>query len=204
MMITTALSLMLCYYSFVFRLHTWSGFRTPTVQLVRRVWWIPLSSPGPTSLFRWPARTWWIRPAHNLRYTKTFPSHKLCDFFLLHVSCVVPRVFTKVFSVTWHARNPPGVISPCSLCIQVLSAATIVAKHTSALCNACRLASSKTPNPVAKRQFVQSAKEVANTTANLVKSIKVRFSAVINPAMKHKIQVMSDWPTTGVLTFGLD
>lgn len=59
------------------------------------------------------------------------------------------------------------------LSAQVLSAATIVAKHTSALCNACRLASSKTPNPVAKRQFVQSAKEVANTTANLVKSIKV-------------------------------
>lgn len=57
----------------------------------------------------------------------------------------------------------------------MLSAATIVAKHTSALCNACRLASSKTPNPVAKRQFVQSAKEVANTTANLVKSIKVRL-----------------------------
>lgn len=59
------------------------------------------------------------------------------------------------------------------LVVQVLSAATIVAKHTSALCNACRLASSKTTNPVAKRQFVQSAKEVANTTANLVKSIKV-------------------------------
>lgn len=60
-----------------------------------------------------------------------------------------------------------------TLPMQVLSAATIVAKHTSALCNACRLASSKTPNPIAKRQFVQSAKEVANTTANLVKSIKV-------------------------------
>lgn len=56
---------------------------------------------------------------------------------------------------------------------QVLSAATIVAKHTSALCNACRLASSKTTNPVAKRHFVQSAKEVANSTANLVKTIKV-------------------------------
>ncbi|XP_044046695.1 talin-2a isoform X5 [Siniperca chuatsi] len=55
---------------------------------------------------------------------------------------------------------------------QVLSAATIVAKHTSALCNACRLASSKTTNPVAKRHFVQSAKEVANSTANLVKTIK--------------------------------
>lgn len=69
-----------------------------------------------------------------------------------------------------------GTTSPSStLClrVQVLSAATIVAKHTSALCNACRLASSKTTNPVAKRQFVQSAKEVANTTANLVKSIKV-------------------------------
>lgn len=62
----------------------------------------------------------------------------------------------------------------CAVC-QVLSAATIVAKHTSALCNACRLASSKTTNPVAKRHFVQSAKEVANSTANLVKTIKVGF-----------------------------
>lgn len=55
----------------------------------------------------------------------------------------------------------------------MLSAATVVAKHTSALCNACRLASSKTSNPVAKRHFVQSAKDVANSTANLVKAIKV-------------------------------
>ncbi|XP_013778384.1 talin-2-like [Limulus polyphemus] len=55
---------------------------------------------------------------------------------------------------------------------QVLSAATIIAKHTSSLCNSCRIASSKTANPVAKRHFVQSAKEVANATANLVKEIK--------------------------------
>ena len=55
---------------------------------------------------------------------------------------------------------------------QVLSAATVIAKHTSSLCNACRLASSKTTNPVAKRHFVQSAKDVANSTANLVKEIK--------------------------------
>ena len=41
------------------------------------------------------------------------------------------------------------------------------------MCNACRIASSKTANPVAKRHFVQSAKEVANSTANLVKTIKV-------------------------------
>ncbi|XP_077202774.1 talin-1 isoform X2 [Paroedura picta] len=65
-----------------------------------------------------------------------------------------------------------NLIDPACTQSQVLSAATIVAKHTSALCNTCRLASSHTANPVAKRQFVQSAKEVANSTANLVKTIK--------------------------------
>ncbi|XP_024872022.1 talin-1 isoform X2 [Temnothorax curvispinosus] len=62
--------------------------------------------------------------------------------------------------------------NPTSTQPQVLSAATMIAKHTSALCNACRLASSKTSNPVAKRHFVQSAKDVANSTACLVKEIK--------------------------------
>ena len=57
--------------------------------------------------------------------------------------------------------------------MQVLSAATLIAKHTSSLCNTCRTASSKTANPVAKRHFVQSAKDVANSTANLVRAIKV-------------------------------
>uniref|UniRef100_A0A665VZG7 Talin 2b n=1 Tax=Echeneis naucrates TaxID=173247 RepID=A0A665VZG7_ECHNA len=71
------------------------------------------------------------------------------------------------------ARAHQAIQMACqNLVDPVLSAATIVAKHTSALCNACRLASSKTSNPVARRQFVQSAKEVANTTANLVKTIK--------------------------------
>ena len=55
----------------------------------------------------------------------------------------------------------------------MLAAATVIAKHTSVLCNACKVASSKTSNPVAKRHFVQAAKEVANSTANLVKNIKV-------------------------------
>ncbi|XP_060808637.1 talin-1 [Amyelois transitella] len=55
---------------------------------------------------------------------------------------------------------------------QVLSAATVIAKHTSALCNACRVASSKTAEPAAKRHFVQAAKDVANSTAALVKEIK--------------------------------
>jgi len=64
------------------------------------------------------------------------------------------------------------LVTPNSSQQQVLSAATVIAKHTSALCNACRLASSKTTNPVAKRHFVQSAKDVANATAILVKEIK--------------------------------
>ena len=55
---------------------------------------------------------------------------------------------------------------------QILSSATVIAKHTSALCNSCRIASSKTNNPAAKRHFVQSAKDVANATATLVKEIK--------------------------------
>ncbi|XP_043281171.1 talin-2 isoform X2 [Venturia canescens] len=62
--------------------------------------------------------------------------------------------------------------NPSSTKQQVLEAATMIAKHTSALCNACRSASSKTNDPVSKRHFVQSAKDVANSTANLVKEIK--------------------------------
>uniref|UniRef100_A0A7N6FBI3 Talin 2b n=1 Tax=Anabas testudineus TaxID=64144 RepID=A0A7N6FBI3_ANATE len=80
-----------------------------------------------------------------------------------HDGLVDPIQFARAHQRSiWGCRT-----EPC-----VLSAATIVAKHTSALCNACRMASSKTSNPVARRQFVQSAKEVANTTANLVKTIK--------------------------------
>ncbi|XP_035784770.1 talin-2-like isoform X2 [Anopheles albimanus] len=62
--------------------------------------------------------------------------------------------------------------SPSSSQQEVLAAATIIAKHTSSLCNACRSASSTTTNPVAKRHFVQAAKEVANSTASLVREIK--------------------------------
>ena len=65
----------------------------------------------------------------------------------------------------WYFASSPA---------QVLNAATVVAKHTSSLCNTCRHASSKTNNPIAKRHFVQSAKDVAYNTANLVRAIKVR------------------------------
>ncbi len=70
-----------------------------------------------------------------------------------------------------------SLVNPASTQQQVLAAATVIAKHTSVLCNACKQASSKTSNPVAKKHFVQAAKEVANSTANLVKNIKVKCRA---------------------------
>ncbi|XP_061734598.1 talin-2a isoform X2 [Nerophis ophidion] len=87
-----------------------------------------------------------------------------------HQGLVDPIQFAKANQAIQMACQ--NLVDPQSSPSQVLSAATIVAKHTSSLCNACRLASSKTTNPVAKRHFVQSAKEVANSTANLVKTIK--------------------------------
>uniref|UniRef100_A0A8C2I840 Talin 2a n=1 Tax=Cyprinus carpio TaxID=7962 RepID=A0A8C2I840_CYPCA len=87
-----------------------------------------------------------------------------------HPGLVDPIQFARAYQAIRMACQ--NLVDPDSSPSQVLSAATIVAKHTSALCNACRLASSKTANPVAKRHFVQSAKEVANSTASLVKTIK--------------------------------
>ena len=65
------------------------------------------------------------------------------------------------------------LLSPNSTQQQLLSAATVVAKHTSALCSACKVASSKTTNAVAKKHFVAAAKDVATRTAKLVHGIKV-------------------------------
>ncbi|XP_057316525.1 talin-2-like isoform X2 [Hydractinia symbiolongicarpus] len=70
---------------------------------------------------------------------------------------------------------------------RVLSAATVIAKHTAGLCNACKAASAKTDNPVAKRHFVQSAKDVANNTANLVKFIKV-YAQDMSPRNRNHCQ----------------
>ena len=61
----------------------------------------------------------------------------------------------------------------------MLAAATVIAKHTGTLCNACKLASSRTSNPVAKKEFVQFAKEVAGATAEVVKKIKVNFLLIV-------------------------
>ena len=86
---------------------------------------------------------------------------------------IVPTRFNRRDLATQAIRSAcQALSSPDSSQQQVLSAATVIAKHTGSLCNACRVASSKTSNPVAKRHFVQSAKDVANSTAKLVKEIK--------------------------------
>ncbi|CAF0858226.1 unnamed protein product [Rotaria sordida] len=60
---------------------------------------------------------------------------------------------------------------------EVLSLATKIAKNTSMLCNAARDASSNTTNPIARRRFVESAKDIANGTAELVRTIKILDSS---------------------------
>ncbi len=84
------------------------------------------------------------------------------------VLCVLyPHLFSQAIKMACQ-----NLVNPSSGQQQVLSSATVIAKHTSSLCNSCRVASSKTDNPLAKRHFVQSAKDVANATATLVKEIK--------------------------------
>eukprot|EP01137_Pigoraptor_chileana_P018402 Opistho-2@77812 len=77
------------------------------------------------------------------------------------------------------ARALQGITDACDALLtpdatqqKILTSATVIAKHTSALCNACKAASTKTTNPVAKQQFVNFAKNVASTTAALVTDIK--------------------------------
>nr|XP_027203263.1 talin-2-like [Dermatophagoides pteronyssinus] len=62
--------------------------------------------------------------------------------------------------------------APAATKDQIIRCATDIAKSTSNLCNACRVASSRTQNPYHRKNFVQSAKDVANATATLIKEIK--------------------------------
>ena len=70
---------------------------------------------------------------------------------------------------------------------QILSIATNIAKNTSVLCNAAREASSNTTNPIARRRFVESTKNVANGTAELVRTIKVCFHS--RPTIHFKYEI---------------
>lgn len=55
---------------------------------------------------------------------------------------------------------------------QMLAAVSTIANQTSLLCNACRQASARTDNALSKNQLVQSAKNLANHTALMVKAMK--------------------------------
>lgn len=69
-------------------------------------------------------------------------------------------------------KNCDIVASPNTTKQQKITALTIIAKHTSFLCTVCRKASLNTGNPVAKNEFIEGAKLVANTTADLVQEVK--------------------------------
>lgn len=169
-----------CFLLFpVSRLLTWSVSQIQTARLVSRASLTPSNLPVPTKRSRWLARTWLIqRAAHRRWLLRIAGRPSLSGHGTLLCLCPAKGVLVWLCCLALDSvvTLPPRDTVPV-LCwfLQVLSAATIVAKHTSALCNACRIASSKTANPVAKRHFVQSAKEVANSTANLVKTIKVHM-----------------------------
>ena len=84
----------------------------------------------------------------------------------------IGELFCKAVYPGFLSAIQNGFDNGC-LYVQVLSAATVIAKQTTELCNACKAASKKTENPLAKRHFIQLAKDVTNNTANLVKNIKV-------------------------------
>lgn len=69
-------------------------------------------------------------------------------------------------------QNCDIVSSPNTTKQQKITALTVIAKHTSFLCTVCRRASLSTSNPVAKNEFIEGAKLVANTTADLVQEVK--------------------------------
>lgn len=69
-------------------------------------------------------------------------------------------------------QNCDIVSSPNTTKQQKITALTIIAKHTSFLCTVCRRASLNTTNPVAKNEFIEEAKLIANTTADLVQEVK--------------------------------
>eukprot|EP01134_Creolimax_fragrantissima_P001817 CFRG1817T1 len=68
----------------------------------------------------------------------------------------------------------------------VLAAVTLIAKHTSSLCAACKVASAKTTNPIAKQNFISLAKGIAITTGALVKDIKVLAA---EPSEENRVKV---------------
>lgn len=112
--------------------------------------------------------------------------------FLTGVSDTSSRVAGDgVIDVSQITRASQAVGSACDLLQltdisqqQILESATVIAKNTSALCTACKMASKKTTNPVAKHHFATSARAIANTTAELVAGMK-RLAADMTPQSRE-------------------
>ena len=65
-----------------------------------------------------------------------------------------------------------AVMNPNADRADVLNAATEIAKHASYLCKQSQLASQKTNNAATRREFIESARDVAACTSDLVMSMK--------------------------------
>lgn len=79
---------------------------------------------------------------------------------------------------------------------QKITALTAVAKQTSYLCTVCRHASLSTANPLAKNEFIEGAKLVANTTADLVQVVKGLEDDYSAPSRSKYVEPLLDAVTS--------
>ncbi|KAJ3281672.1 Talin-1 [Borealophlyctis nickersoniae] len=78
------------------------------------------------------------------------------------------------------------LVDPNNTQKQILEGAGLIAKHTSALCNSCKSAGANAEvAPVAKQNFIGSAKDIANRTSQLVTNIK---HLAVNPSDSARAQ----------------
>ncbi|KCV69929.1 hypothetical protein H696_03395 [Fonticula alba] len=77
---------------------------------------------------------------------------------------------------------------PATVGADIMAAATAIAQHTSALCNACKAASVATSDPEAKQQFLGSAKAIATATGALVADIKSLTAHQHDPAARVAVE----------------
>lgn len=89
-------------------------------------------------------------------------------------------------------QNCDIVSSPNTTKQQKITALTNVAKQTSYLCTVCRHASLSTSNPVAKNEFIEGAKLVANTTADLVQEVKSLEDEYSAPSRTKYVEPLLD------------
>lgn len=96
------------------------------------------------------------------------PANIIKRFHGLLVLLVTPSFFYQTLSVACE-----DLLDPKNSQQQLLDAAKVIAENVHMVCNACKTASTKTTDPTAEKKFLQAANDVANSTASLIKDIKV-------------------------------